>query len=464
VLLIYTNHITLRLQYITKTLLGDAVELTTNKEQFIQSSDTKINYATERICTEEFFIQPHALLFQTNITQQNVECFEWNGLTAFFRTAGDIPFDIFAASFYLLSRYEEYLPHEKDEYGRYAYQNSMAYKESFLHLPLVNLWLKKMAEGIKLKAECLMQDGNKDAAFSLQPSAFRFLPTYDIDIAYAYQHQPIWKNVLGFYRDLLRADFDKVTERANVYGGKNKDPFNVFDWLDELHNIYNLQPIYFLLTIIERGLYDKNLKISSSALQQLYRKLAAKYTIGIHPSWKSGVESRELGVRSEEGSQQPTADSRVIEENSLLRQEISALQNVVQSFVTKSRQHYLRFTIPATFRKLIAFGIKEEYSMGYGTINGFRASYCKPFYWYDLENEIITSLQLHPFCFMDANAYFEQKYTAEEAAAELQQLYDVVKFVNGEMICLFHNHFLTEQPQWIGWRKMYATFLKTNSH
>jgi len=37
--------------------------------------------------------------------------------SAFFKSEGDYPFDIFSAVFYLLSRYEEYLPYKKDMYG-----------------------------------------------------------------------------------------------------------------------------------------------------------------------------------------------------------------------------------------------------------------------------------------------------------------------------------------------------------
>jgi hypothetical protein len=63
---------------------------------------------------------------------------------------------------------------------------------------------------------------------------------------------------------------------------------------------------------------------------------------------------------------------------------------------------------------------------------------------------------------MEASSYFEQKYTAEQAAEEIQYYHDIVKSVNGEFITLFHNHFLTQQPQWLPWRNMYEAFLKTN--
>ena len=40
-------------------------------------------------------------------------------------------FDVFSASFYLVSRYEEYLPYVKDMYERFQAENSLAYKHNF---------------------------------------------------------------------------------------------------------------------------------------------------------------------------------------------------------------------------------------------------------------------------------------------------------------------------------------------
>jgi len=390
----------------------------------------KINYSADKINSDELWVVPYGLLTEQGIRKQVIDCFEWAGMKFFFATNGDLPFDIFSASFYLLTRYEEYLPHELDQYGRYSHTNSLAYKEGFLKLPLVNLWVQ-MFEGYLIK-------NIQHSTFNIPHSTFNFVPTYDIDIAYSYLHKPVWKNVAGFYRDLLQGKFEQVMERGNVYSGRKKDPFDVFDWIDSLHEKYRLQPIYFLLIILKRGKFDKNLLARSKALQKLYQRLSKIYITGLHPSWQSGTDEW------------------------LLMKELEALENIIQKPVTISRNHYLRFTVPHSCRRLMAAGIKDDYSMAYGTINGFRASYTLPYRWYDLEQECVTTLTIHPFCFMEANSFFEQGYSAEEAGEEIQYYFDVVKKVNGEFITLFHNHFLTEQPEWIGWRRMYAGFLEKN--
>lgn len=428
-LLLYSPKLSERLQYVVRTLLPGC-RFTHSIETFASYHGIRLNYSHEPVHSDELWIRPQGLLTASGITPQEIRCFEWQQLPVFFGTNGDIPFDIFSASFYLLSRYEEYLPHTKDQYGRYAHTNSIAYQFDFLRRPLINEWMQAFAKLLQQKFPQLkVTDDNTD---------FRFIPTYDIDEAYRYHYQPLWKNVLGFFRDLLRGDFAAVMERGNVYSGNMPDPYDSFDWLDELHQQYSCRPIYFFLTLLKKGQYDKNLLSGNRGIRFLYQRLSQKYPIGLHPSWQSG---------SEQG---------------LLQKEKEVLAQITGKPILRSRNHYLRFTIPQTYRTLIGSGIQEEYSMAYGNANGFRASYAKPFPWYDLENEKETGLVIHPFCFMEASSFFNQGFTASEAGEELQYFHDKVRSVGGELITLFHNHFLTTQQEWLAWRNMYAYFMQKN--
>ncbi|HRI19794.1 MAG TPA: hypothetical protein PLA68_02520, partial [Panacibacter sp.] len=351
-LLIYTTHITNRLQYAVDTLFEQVTNITfqlTDDQNFYKNSnaDCKINYSSTKILDTEFWVQPHGLLFENNIQQQKIQCFEWNNLKVFFRTNGDLPFDIFAASFYLITRYEEYLPHTLDEYGRYAHTNSLAFKEGFLQLPLVNLWMRELLK--------LLQQ--KFTLFTIHLSPFTFLPTYDIDIAYAYLHKPLLNNIGGFCKELISGKWKQFAERAGVLFGFIKDPFVTYDWLDALHEMYNLQPVYFFLIAAQRKGCDKNISPRNKYMQRLMRWNSRKYATGIHPSWQSG------------------------DNTAILNKEILLFQKIIGKPAITSRQHYIRMNLPGTYRLLSEHGIVHEYSMGYGSINGFRASVASPFYW-----------------------------------------------------------------------------------
>ncbi|MEI9910100.1 MAG: hypothetical protein WDO71_10735 [Bacteroidota bacterium] len=161
-----------------------------------------------------------------------------------------------------------------------------------------------------------------------------------------------------------------------------------------------------------------------------------RYPVGIHPSWKSG------------------------DDVSLLTKEIETLSQLNGSPVVSSRQHYIRFNLPDGYRRLIDNGIQFDFSMGYGSINGFRASVASPFYWYDLEKEEQTKLTLFPFCYMEANSFYEQKNSAREALEEMRHYYKVIKSVNGYFIMIWHNSFLGTDTLYAGWRDVYEQFIK----
>ena len=431
-ILIYSHTTSPRLQYICnfifKELLGIDFAITIDSEEFKNYEGVKINYSNQQFKFSTFNIVPHSLLFETVIKAQQINCFENKGFKTFFKiTDADFTFDIFAATFYLLSRYEEYLPHLKDMYGRYAHENSLAFKEEFLQLPLVNVWVRAFALEIQ----------KKYSIFNIQYSTFNFVATYDIDIAFSYKYKGLLRNIGGFLKS-------PSLQRIKVVSGLQKDPFDAYIWLNELHQQNKLQPVYFFLVAEKNSQYDKNILPHKDAMWQLIKQHAKKYLVGIHPSWQSGDKPQ------------------------LLKQEINWLSEVVNDELAESqrkkiylsRQHYIRFNLPEGYQKLIKADITDDYSMGYGSINGFRASVASSFFWYDLQHEQQTDLRIHPFCFMDANSFYEQHFSAVQAYEEMMHYYKICKEVNGTLITIWHNNFLGTAKEFEGWREVYRKFIR----
>ncbi|MDQ6756720.1 MAG: polysaccharide deacetylase family protein, partial [Bacteroidota bacterium] len=378
---------------------------------------------------DELTIPNCGLLFQDGIKEQSIEIVESNGNKIFFTSSvtngskTKYTFDIFSACFYLLSRYEEYLPHKKDKYGRYSHKNSLAFKENFLQLPLINIWLNDFTGWLQ------KQNGN----FQFQKNSFRFIPTYDVDLAYSFLHKGVTRTTVGGLQALLGLKFDLLNQRLKVLSGNKKDPFDNYNWLDELHLQYDLKPLYFFLVAEKNGTYDRNILPSTKAMQQLIKQHAEKYSIGLHPSWQSG------------------------DEKNLIKKEKEILENISNYEIFNSRQHYIRFNLPEGYRSLIESGITDDYSMGYGASNGFRASVASSFYWYDLENNVQTKLKAHPFCYMDSTAIFIQKLSTQQAYNEMLHYYNICKNVKGEFIAIMHNNNLREET--IEWKNIYKGFL-----
>ena len=424
-ILIYTHTNSPRLHYICAFIfteqLGIEYEITTIREKISFHSGPKINYSNEEI-PGSYTIESTSLLFEKSITQQKPVCFQEKEYKAFYRVPhSDFSFDIFAASFYLLSRYEEYLPHNKDMYDRYAHENSLAFTEGFLQQPLINIWIQDFSISLITTFPSLVY----------KLPTFAFLPTYDIDIAWSYKNKGLIRNVGGF---ITTPSF----ERAKVLAGVEPDPYDSYDFLHELHSQYNLKPIYFFLVASIKGKYDKNISPENKDMQLLIKEHANKYDVGLHPSWKSN------------------------ENTDLIATEKCTLETLVGSVVHRSRQHYIKLTLPGTYQELINSGIRDDYSMGYGSINGFRASVASSYYWYDLEADGSTDLRIHPFCFMDANAYYEEKLAVTQALEELNHYFNICKKVNGTCITIFHNNLLGDGV-FLEWKKMYSRFIMINS-
>lgn len=367
-------------------------------------------------------IQAHGLLFESAIKEQNVEITIWKTMPVFFSNAGsDIPFDLFSAVFYLVSRYEEYLPYSPDEFNRYPHRSSLAFQQGFLKIPLVDIWLLEFESLVKQKTGIV-----------LARKKSYFLPTYDIDIAYSYKGKSLYRNLAGCFLDALRLNGKAVWLRWKVLAGKSKDPYDAYDFLESLHQEYHLEPIYFFL-LSDGGKLDKNLNPDAVIMKSLMEKISGKYAIGIHPS-----------IRSHE--------SKII-----LQSELQRLLNP-----TRSRQHYIRFALPDTYRNLLEAGIKEDYSMGYGSINGFRASTAHSFFWYDLQQDEQSVLRVHPFAFMECNTRYEQKQQAQDALDEMNMYWSQVQWSGGGFITIWHNFSLGSALEWQGWSEVYQSFLEDN--
>ncbi len=427
---IYAPNISPRLSYTVETLFGGQALVSSNQQTFLQHDGPRINYSHEFLDVRNLWIHPHGLLEEQGIQQQELQAFEWKGFKAFFKTSdGTISFDLFAASFYLLSRYEEYLGQEKDQHGRFPAEASLAYQAGFLQQPIIQCWVKALAWELHLLFP----------GFRMETRAFKLVPSYDIDNAFAYLNQPIAKQVFGFFKTLYQGKFDAFLEMASVLSGNAADPFDQFQRLEDLHQDLGCKPIYFCLLADKRMGVDKNIHPSNKALRNRIQMLATKNAVGIHPSWQSG------------------------DDTGLLKSELDTLSQMIDQPIAASRQHYLRLRFPDTYRSLLQAGIKDDYSMGWASQNGFRASFAAPFYWYDLEKETKTSLLIHPFCYMDATSIFYKRAPVYEAAKELQELTDLVMQYGGEMIAIFHNDFLTQQPEWLEWTQLHEDWLRKNA-
>lgn len=430
-MLIFVPKVANRLNYIFKLIfeeiLGVEYRLITNISEFNEYTGVKINYSQQPLKNEIFFAAVD-LLFEKEISSQKLKFIDFNNSKTFFQVYNNnsaLPFDPFASCFYMVSRFEEYLPYIKDKYGRFEPKESIALKHGFLHKPVVNIWINEIAKIINKEYPLLQFRDRK----------YKFIPTYDIDIAYSYKLKGILRNISGYAKSLLNLDFIELTERTKVLCNKLKDPLDTYDLQFEIQRKYELYPLYFIL-FGEYGEYDKNISVNNKNFHSLVKSLADYAKVGIHPSFGSNANFEKL------------------------KREKNNLSAVLNKEIDCSRQHFLKIAIPHAYRNLIKLDILNDYTMGFASQSGFRAGICDSFSFYDLDLDVETKLRIHPFAVMDGTLNDYLNLSPDEALAKVKSIIDEVKAVKGTFISLWHNESLSDKKRWNGWKKVYENMVE----
>jgi len=428
---VYTPVLTKRHLYIFRELLEDrlglSIQVTTHLDAFRSIDKPKLIYAPK--CPDQeasdLWIWASDYLMEEGVFEQKILPGKWEDLPTLYHEApthSATPFDIFAASFYLLSRQEEYQSKGRDIHGRFQAKHSIAFKQQFLQIPIVDLWIQALGKMIQ----------SIYPSIQLNPSPFRQQPTYDIDYAWAFRSKGLTRSLAGLSKDLLEGRWQRIRDRFKSIESRSKDPFHCYEWLDDLHQRKGLTPLYFFL-VGSYGPYDKNANPNARVFQELIQSIAHQYIVGLHPSYRSNGDQ------------------------TVLKEEFQMLEQIIGPPLVHSRQHYLKVHLPDTYQHLIDVGIKQDYSMGYAEAIGFRAGTCKSFKWYDLSQEKETDLTVHPFCLMDVTLKDYLKYTPEEALAQAQLLRTTIQQVGGTFSTIWHNSSFYAVDGWGGWKEIYAT-------
>lgn len=426
-LLIYTHKITPRFSYIMKQIfekiLGVEIGYATKVEDFIKHSGPKMTY-TKQPLQNEFFVRSNDLLFEQGINDVPISVTDWDGTPCFFGAdeRSNFPFDVFAASFYLLSRYEEYLPHVKDIHGRFSPKDSVAYQNNFLHKPVVDIWAFKLLAELQERFPEL-QGGIRN---------YRYTSLMDVTTSHCYSHRGVVRGISGLALDLGTFKLKRVVERLAVWLKLRKDPYDNFSELISWHREYDVKSIFFF-QFADYSKYDKNVSINNNKFKSLIKYIADYSTVALAASYTS------------------------FNNEDVLKKEKTNLEGVINREVSSSRMRYNRVDVPETYRRLMAAEFKDDYTMGYSHEIGFRAGTCTSFPFYDIPLEIQQPIKVHPYAVHDYALSALKRQG--EVSLRLNLVYDEVKNVNGSFRTVFSNELLGSSER-LEWKTIYKTVLK----
>lgn len=382
-----------RLDYVCQVIFERVLRLeysiTGNEEQYKAHKDFKLRY-----------LPKNNILFENDIRKQDEELL-----------LQDKP----ALAFYLLTNYEEYLPDcPRDQHGRIVHEQSFVVRHQ--------LHKQATVQRIALHYKNILS--TQQPGFKWKEKTYRFLPTFDIDIAYAFKGKTFFHFCGALGKAILSLQWGRAKQIIKAQFQQDfQDPYDVYDIEKQLCEQHQLQPLYFFL-ISRRTQYDRNISPHSPHFSALVQRLKTYASIGLHPSYHS--KNQEDIIK----------EKKTLEEKGQVK-------------IQSSRQHFLKVKFPDTFRNLIAAGITDDYSLGFYDRIGFRNGMAIPFPFFDVKDNKTTKLMLHPLLMMDSAAV-QELGMEEKYQKEISKLIQEGKTVGGEMTALWHSNFMPHGSKQLG--------------
>jgi len=222
-----------------------------------------------------------------------------------------------------------------------------------------------------------------------------------------------------------------VFERFSVLFLGRQDPFHSYEYITAQCKEHQI-PLCFFWLLGKYSSLDKNIQRENTKFKELIKRVSKKAECGVHLSFRGHYVKKSF------------------------YQEITALNNIVNKKVGKSRFHFLKFDISKTFYKATEIGIREDYSMGYSSSSGFRASIASPFNWFDLQINTQTELTIHPLMFMDATIRYHNSMSDELAIKYIDDLLQTTAEVGGQFVALWHNDIFDDSNN--DWKMIFEWF------
>ena len=422
-LLVYTQKQTSRLDYsfkhICTRILGLQVSFTSSIEAFIAHQGPKLSYGKQPM-GNELFIQSHGLLFQQGFEDLDISVVPWEDSIGFCGVGekSALPFDVFSATFYLLSRYEEYLPHVKDELGRFPPQESLAFREGFLNQPVIDIWAYRFWDALKVHYPDL---DNVSREYNVHHIVEASRP-------FEFSQRGFLRNFTGFCQDLFRLRLKRILLRSRVLLYVRKDPYDTFTWIINASKKNGAKlSVFFLLG--EGFSYTEDLNTKRKKVKLLVKQVADYTHVGLIFSFHSLLDALRL------------------------KREKKQWEELIHRSLQNTMSDQFKVGLPNTYRNILELEVRRDFSMLYDSGIGFRAGTCTPFLFYDLDYEIKTPLVVHPVC-GNTKSLYDLKEDDQRIAIE--SVVEEVKKVNGTFSLVFSNRDFTSEKENRWWKEFFS--------
>lgn len=419
-MLVYVEQQTPRTRYVIEhvfgRMLGWELEWAEGRDEFIQAEGPKLVYGS-RGMDGAYHVPDSGWLRGTGVPKGEVPC---SGTGKEFRTfvssAGQ---DLFASIFHLLALVDEIRCGTHDQHGRVPAEALLIVKHKAESTPLVDRWVLELATALRAMFPAL----------PVPRRSFRHVLTVDVDNGLKYVGRPFHRAVGASLKDIRGSGKQAVAERWSARRGVVADPYAILPQrMEEVRAKVDRAIVFFLMR--GGGRYDHAADHRHPAFVQLVQEVGRHGEIGLHPSYGSS------------------------DEQDLMVRERRTLEGIHGAAVRINRQHFLRWRMPETLRRLADQGFTEDHTLGFTDRVGFRAGTCTPFPWFDLERNEETGLMLWPFAVMDSAIREHLKLSVEQAEQPLKAMSEAVRMVDGTFVSVWHDRYLSGHREFVGWPEL----------
>lgn len=333
--------------------------------------------------------------------------------------------DIIAATFFMLSRWEETVVPARDEHERFPATASVAYKQGFLDRPVVDEYALILREWLKV---LLPGWDPKRRSFSVKLS-------HDVDRIRSF---PNWYAAIRtFGGDLLKRHSPRRAWQTGVGAiFPHQNPcFKGVRFLAELSHEYGLGDDAFYFMAAGPGQFECSYDPASPLIRRCIEDLREQgFEIGFHAGYHTFNDPEQLA------------------------KEKARLDAVLGETRYGGRQHFLRFQVPHTWRHWEQVGLSYDSTMTYADHEGFRCGTCHPFRPFDVEQNRELDLWEWPLIVMDGTLHDYRGLTPEQSEARILKLARRCKQVEGTFTLLWHNSSL--DGEWRPWAEVYRQVVR----
>ena len=237
--------------------------------------------------------------------------------------------------------------------------------------------------------------------------------THDVDRFYKWK---AFKSIFGETGRILRGQSSWTFNEAwnSFINRKHFDPFSNLYEIAELDRSKGYQSVFYIMTTEDKhpkNINDYNVR-DTDVLEKLKQLISIGSEIGLHPGIYTCNDSKRM------------------------KEQKVRLEDAIQQEVIRSRQHYLKYEYPETFKILESVGIKNDSSILVDISTVEDKAKCSTYFMRDEDGRKMNISQT-PLVFMDTH-YMQLKDDA--ILSVLEKRVAPAKKNGGEIMILWHNN------------------------